>query len=81
MQEIELLLSDEFGSFSQTVDGIREAKKNLEEEFREQFAEYKSRMAEYDKDVVKAQEVWEAWKSEQQGKSKDKVEATGKETK
>lgn len=65
MNETELLLTDEFLAFSQTVAAVHEEKKVLEEEFKKHFEEYKSRKKELENKVASANAKWEEWKASQ----------------
>lgn len=65
MNEAELLLTDEFVSFSQAVATVHEEKKILEEDFKKHFEEYKNKKKELESRVALASSKWEEWKSEQ----------------
>ena len=65
MNDAELLLTDEFVSFSQVIASVHEEKKVLEEEFKKHFEEYKSRKKELENKVVAANAKWEEWKASQ----------------
>lgn len=71
MNESELLLTDEFVSFSKIVAAVHEEKKILEEEFKKHFDEYKSKKKELENRVTSANTKWEEWKSAQLKKKKE----------
>lgn len=70
MTEAELLLTDEFVTFSQAVAAVHEEKKVLEEEFKKHFEEYKSKKKEFENRVAAANSKWEEWKASQAKKEK-----------
>lgn len=74
MTEAELLLSDEFVAFSQTISSIHEEKKVLEEEFKKYFEEYKNKKKDLENRVANASLKWENWKKTQVSNSKNKKE-------
>lgn len=65
MTEAELLLTDEFVSFSQAIAAVHEEKKALEEEFKKHFDIYKNKKKELENKVSVASSKWEEWKSAQ----------------
>lgn len=71
MNESELLLTDEFVSFSKIVASVHEEKKVLEEEFKKHFDEYKSKKKELENKVTAANTKWEEWKNTQLKKKKE----------
>lgn len=71
MSESELLLTDEFVSFSKIVASVHEEKKVLEEEFKKHFDEYKAKKKELENRVATASSKWEEWKSAQLKKKKE----------
>lgn len=68
MSEHELLLTDEFVEFSKAVAEVHEAKKAVEEEFKQLFEAYKSKKKELEAKVAAASSKWEEWKSTQLSK-------------
>jgi len=71
MTDAELLLTDEFVSFSQVVASVHEEKKVLEEEFKKHFEEYKNKKKELENKVSTANSKWEEWKNTQLKKKKE----------
>lgn len=71
MNESELLLTDEFVSFSKIVASVHEEKKVLEEEFKKHFDEYKAKKKEFENKVSAANAKWEEWKTSQLKKKKE----------
>lgn len=69
MNEIELLLTEEFAVFSKAVAAIHEEKKALEEEFKKYFEDYKSKKTALENKVSTANTKWEDWKKKQLAKS------------
>jgi hypothetical protein len=65
MNEIELLMSDEFIAFSKAVAAISEEKKKLEEEFKKHFEFYKENKKSLENKVSAANDKWEDWKKKQ----------------
>jgi hypothetical protein len=65
MTETELLLTDEFVSFSKEIALVHENKKAVEEEFKKHFEEYKNKKKEFDSKVAAANAKWEEWKKTQ----------------
>ncbi len=74
MTDAELLLSDEFVTFSQAVTSVHEEKKILEEEFKKYFEEYKNRKKELETKVANSNLKWEEWKKTQISSAKSKKE-------
>jgi hypothetical protein len=72
MNEQELLLSDEFVEFSQTIAECHKKKKALEEEFKKFFDVYKAKKTELEDAVATASSKWEAWKKEQSSEKSSK---------
>ena len=72
MNEAELLLSDEFVSFSQAIAAVHEEKKTLEEEFKKYFDEYKGKKKDMEAKVASASAKWEDWKKSQLSAKKEK---------
>lgn len=70
MNEIELLMTDEFVAFSKSVSEISEEKKALEEQFKKQFEDYKNKKKTLESKVVDLNSKWEAWKKKQLEDSK-----------
>jgi hypothetical protein len=73
MEDVELLLSDEFAAFTDAIKSIREHKKEEQEKFKELYEEYKSKMDVFEQEANAAQKKWEEWKSSQGVKSQAKV--------
>jgi Skp family chaperone for outer membrane proteins len=71
MNEPELLLTDEFVSFSKIVASVHEEKKVLEDEFKKHFDEYKAKKKELENKVSAANSKWEEWKNAQLKKKKE----------
>ena len=71
MNESEILLTEEFASFSQAVAAVHEEKKVLEEDFKKHFEEYKSKKKELEQRVSTASSKWEEWKTAQLKKKKE----------
>jgi hypothetical protein len=65
MNEIEILLTEEFAVFSRAVASIHEEKKLLEEEFKKYFEDYKSKKSALESKVSVANSKWEDWKKKQ----------------
>lgn len=65
MNEIELLLTDEFAAFTKVVATVVEEKKILEEEFKKYFEDYKSKKIAIENKVATANAKWEEWKKKQ----------------
>lgn len=65
MNDIELLLTEEFAAFSKAVAAIHEEKKSLEEEFKKYFDDYKAKKKELENKVSVANSKWEDWKKKQ----------------
>ena len=72
MNESELLLSDEFVAFSQSITSIHEEKKTLEEEFKKYFDDYKAKKKDLESRVASASSKWEEWKKSQLSSKKEK---------
>jgi hypothetical protein len=68
MNEIELLLTEEFAVFSKAVAAIHEEKKLLEEEFKKYFEDYKNKKTALENKVSLANSKWEDWKKKQLNK-------------
>jgi hypothetical protein len=68
MTDADLLLSDEFVSFSKVIAAVHEEKKVLEEDFKAKFDEYKAKKKELESRVAAANSKWEEWKSSQKGR-------------
>jgi hypothetical protein len=62
MEELELLLTDEFIGFSAKIAEIHQKKKVAQEEFKKVFDAYKAGIAQLDADAKEAQQAWEDWK-------------------
>ncbi len=69
MNEVELLLTEEFAVFSKAVASIHEEKKALEEEFKKYFEDYKNKKTALENKVSAANNKWEDWKKKQLSKS------------
>lgn len=75
MNEVELLLSDEFVEFSTKVKEIHEAKKAKQLEFKAVYDKYKADVQVMDDAAKSLQEIFETWKSGQNAaKTPAKVE-------
>jgi hypothetical protein len=69
MNEVELLLTEEFAAFTKAVAAVHEEKKTLEEEFKKYFEEYKTKKSSLENKVSVASAKWEDWKKKQLSKS------------
>ena len=69
MENVELLLSEEFVKFSAEIQQIYATKKAKTAEFKALHEAWKSEMSELDAGAKKAQEEWEEWKD---GHTKEK---------
>jgi hypothetical protein len=69
MNEVELLLTEEFAVFSKAVAVIHEEKKSLEEEFKKYFEDYKTKKTTLENKVSAASAKWEDWKKKQLSKT------------
>jgi hypothetical protein len=65
MNEVELLLTEEFAAFTKAVALVHEEKKTLEEEFKKYFEEYKTKKSSLESKVSAANSKWEDWKQKQ----------------
>ncbi len=65
MNEVELLLTEEFAAFTKAVAVVHEEKKTLEEEFKKYFEEYKTKKSSLESKVSVASSKWEDWKQKQ----------------
>jgi len=65
MNDIELLLTEEFIAFTKAVAAIHEEKKIIEEEFKKYFDDYKNKKKELENKVAIANSKWEDWKKKQ----------------
>lgn len=65
MNEVELLLTEEFSAFTKAVAVVHEEKKTLEEEFKKYFEEYKTKKSSLESKVSVASSKWEDWKQKQ----------------
>jgi anti-sigma-K factor RskA len=63
METVDLLLSDEFVSFSSEIQRIFEEKKSKTAAFKALHDEWKSSMAELDAEAKEAQNKWEIFKN------------------
>jgi hypothetical protein len=72
MNDADILLSDEFVSFSKAIALVHEEKKVLEEEFKKHFEDYKNKKKEFEVKVASASAKWEEWKSTQISTKKEK---------
>ena len=64
MEEIELLLTDEFVEFSKRIGEILAQKKSKTDEFRQIHAEFKRAIADLDDSARQANVSWEEFKSQ-----------------
>ena len=62
MEELEILLTDEYVEFARVVKDTHDKKKEKQEEFKVVYDNFKNEMKEYDSDVATAQNRFEAWK-------------------
>lgn len=65
MNEIELLLTEEFAAFTKTINAAHEEKKILEEEFKKYYEDYKNKKSSLENKVSVAYSKWEDWKKKQ----------------
>lgn len=65
MNELELLMTEEFAAFTKAVASVVEEKKVLEEEFKKHFEEYKNKKTTLENKVATANAKWEEWKKKQ----------------
>ena len=65
MNEVELLLTEEFAAFTKAVSAVHEEKKSLEEEFKKYFEDYKTKKTALENKVSAANSKWEDWKQKQ----------------
>jgi hypothetical protein len=72
MIEVELLLTDEFTKFSQTIAAIHAEKTAKTKEFKTVYAKYQQECAELDTKAKDAQKDWEEWKTNQMESKKTK---------
>lgn len=63
MEELDVLMSDEFTEFSQQIAEIARHRKALKEEFEATYAAFKVNMKNFEKDVLKAKKDFETWKA------------------
>ncbi len=63
MEDLDVLLSDEFTKFSQEIAEIARHRKNLKEEFEATYATFKENMKNLEKDALKVKKEFEAWKA------------------
>ena len=63
MEEIDILLTDEYVRFASAVAATHKSKKERQEEFKEVYDEFKEDMKKYDENVLQAQKEFEEWKS------------------
>lgn len=64
MENVELLLSEEFVSFSAKIQQIFATKKAKTAEFKAIHEAWKKEMTGLDQDAKEAQDEWEVWKQE-----------------
>ena len=62
MENVELLLSEEFAEFSGKIGAIFATKKAKTAEFKAVHEAWKTEMARLDQDAKEVQDAWEAWK-------------------
>ncbi|MCK9458384.1 MAG: hypothetical protein M0R80_01925 [Proteobacteria bacterium] len=62
MENVELLLSDEFVKFSAKIAELHAEKKEKTASFKSVHEAWKNEMAELDKEAKEAQDEWEEWK-------------------
>ena len=68
MEDVELLLSDEFAEFTATINGIHGEKKTEQENFKILYEQFKAKMDGFEKQAKTAQDKWESWKASQGAK-------------
>jgi Skp family chaperone for outer membrane proteins len=73
MNDTELLLSDEFVSFSKVIASVHDEKKVLEEDFKKHFEDYKNKKKEMEALVTAANAKWEDWKKSKAAVKKEKA--------
>lgn len=61
----EILMSNEFVSFSSKIKTLKEERDVLKEEFQQQYAEYKEKLASIDKSAEQAEEEFNQWMEKQ----------------
>lgn len=66
MEDLEILLSDQFAEFSQKVKEIAESRKKQKAEFKAVYEEFQAAMRNFDEAVLKLQKDFETWKHDRQ---------------
>lgn len=75
MNEVELLMSDEFVDFSKKIAVLHETKKAQEKELKKVYEEYKAAFKKIDAQAAELQKEFDAWKASQtRGSGQDKKE-------
>ncbi len=64
METLDVLLSDQFAEFSETVKRIAEQKKQLKADFKVVYDKFQHDIKELDKEALNAQTDFENWKKE-----------------
>lgn len=64
MEELDILLSDQFAEFSKTVQSIAQDKKRLKAEFKVVYDKFQADVKALDNAALEAQQQFEAWKEE-----------------
>jgi uncharacterized protein (UPF0335 family) len=64
MEELDILLSDQFAEFSQTVQRVAQDKKRLKAEFKVIYDKFQADVKALDNEALEAQHQFEAWKKE-----------------
>jgi hypothetical protein len=62
MENIDLLLTDEFVEFSTQIKSIHVAKTDKTKEFKALYTKFQQECAELDKRAKELQDAWEEWK-------------------
>jgi len=65
MMNADVLMSDEFLSFSTKIKELKDERDSLKEEFKKQYAEHKEKLAAIDSAAVQAEEDFNQWMEEQ----------------
>jgi len=63
MEDLDVLMSDEFTEFSQQIAHIAANRKALKEEFEQTYATFKVNMKEFEKQALKIKKDFEAWQA------------------
>lgn len=71
MEDLEILLSDEFVEFSRKISALAEGKKKEKQEFEKVYEAFKKKIKSYDEEAKKLQLEFEQWKKEKSKKSEN----------